>query len=350
MEHLRPAVPGPDLGGRARLRPPAVHRHPRPAVAFQESLFSADRPSSATCCRFYPDLGSDAVRRVIPGEESKRDQVRVGLTMLNDEDHEEFAQLTAGLPRAVRHPADRLRAGRGKRDQILTSGWERMQNSPDPGARRRDHRGGQDRQPPVRRPGRRRQPDPGHGRPGWSASADVRPTGTCRAIDTSRRPAAVQRAAEAEPGYAADLPGRAALGRRGGGGPPVADAAPPSATRPSRRRPASPTRRSTLRWPGTPDRRAGRRGITTPSSPREEQAGGRRRPDRSSRGHQRPATRSTRAGSTGCSSSGPPADRPTRSSPNCGAGSTTRPDASAPRWSGSCGRSRCTRLEEVLAC
>src|SRR6478735_9219253 len=99
-------------------------------MAFQESLFSADRTEQRDLLSFYPDLGSDAVEGETRSEESERDQGSVGLTMLNDEDHEEFAHLTEayrdrfGIPLivSVRDVANR--------NQILTSGWERMQNAP----------------------------------------------------------------------------------------------------------------------------------------------------------------------------------------------------------------------------
>ena len=48
---LRPAVPGPELGGRAGLRPAAVQGHPRPADGVPGvAVLRRPRPSSATCC------------------------------------------------------------------------------------------------------------------------------------------------------------------------------------------------------------------------------------------------------------------------------------------------------------
>ena len=62
---------GPDLGRGTRLRPAAVHRHPGPAPAFQEALFSADRAEQRDLLSFYPDLGSDAANDETRGEESR---------------------------------------------------------------------------------------------------------------------------------------------------------------------------------------------------------------------------------------------------------------------------------------
>ena len=165
-------------------------------MAFQESLFSADRTEQRDLLSFYPDLGSDAVEGETRSEESERDQGSVGLTMLNDEDHEEFAHLTEAYRDRFGIPLIVSVRDVEKRDEILKTGWERMQNAPDPGIRGRDHRGGQDRQPPVRRPGRRRQPDPGRtGGPDGSSTADRCRTvaARCQQRSTQRRPAAVQR-------------------------------------------------------------------------------------------------------------------------------------------------------------
>ena len=99
-------------------------------MAFQESLFSAERTEQRDLLSFYPDLGSDAVEGDTRGEESARDQGHVGLTMLNDEDHEEFAHLTEAYRDRFGIPLIVSVRDVENRNQILKSGWERMQNAP----------------------------------------------------------------------------------------------------------------------------------------------------------------------------------------------------------------------------
>jgi len=100
-------------------------------VSFQEALFSSDRREQSELLSFYPDLGSDAVEGSEPlGEESIKDQSSAGLTLLNDEDHEEFAQLTQAYRERFGFPLIVSVRDVEKRDTILRNGWERMQNSP----------------------------------------------------------------------------------------------------------------------------------------------------------------------------------------------------------------------------
>jgi len=99
-------------------------------VSFQEALFSSDRSEQHDLFTFYPDLGSDAVEGDTRGEESARDQGAVGLTLLNDEDHEQFALLTQAYRERFGIPLIVSVRDVEKRDQILKTGWERMQNSP----------------------------------------------------------------------------------------------------------------------------------------------------------------------------------------------------------------------------
>src|SRR6476659_10012145 len=100
-------------------------------ISFQEALFSSDRTEQRDLLSFYPDLGSDAVEGSEPlGEESIKDQSSAGLTLLNDEDHDEFAQLTQAYRERFGFPLIVSVRDVEKRDTILRNGWERMQNSP----------------------------------------------------------------------------------------------------------------------------------------------------------------------------------------------------------------------------
>ena len=56
--------------------------------------------------------------------------IEAGLTLLNDEDHEQFAQLTPAYRERFGIPLIVSVRDVEKRHQILRTGWERMQNSP----------------------------------------------------------------------------------------------------------------------------------------------------------------------------------------------------------------------------
>ncbi len=99
-------------------------------MAFQEALFSADRNEQRDLLSFYPDFGSDAVDGEVLGEWSERDQGSVGLTTLNDEDHEECTHLTEAYRDRFGIPLIVSVRDVAKRDDILEAGWERMQNAP----------------------------------------------------------------------------------------------------------------------------------------------------------------------------------------------------------------------------
>jgi len=99
-------------------------------VSFQEALFTSDRKQQNELLSFYPDLGSDAVEGTELTDESKKDQSSAGLTLLNDEDHDEFAHLTQAYRERFGFPLIVSVRDVEKRDQILKSGWGRMQNSP----------------------------------------------------------------------------------------------------------------------------------------------------------------------------------------------------------------------------
>ncbi|HEY6931932.1 MAG TPA: 2-oxo-4-hydroxy-4-carboxy-5-ureidoimidazoline decarboxylase, partial [Marmoricola sp.] len=73
-------------------------------------------------------LGDDEVAAGARGEESQRDQSTLGLTWLNETDHEAFGSLAAayrakfGIPliTCIRDAADK--------DQVLANGWARLDN------------------------------------------------------------------------------------------------------------------------------------------------------------------------------------------------------------------------------
>ena len=96
--------------------------------AFQEALFTSDSSEQRDLLAAYPDLGSDAGPDL--SEESSRDQSTAGLTLLNDEDHEAFGELTQAYRERFGIPLIVSVRDVEKRDLILKSGWERMHNSP----------------------------------------------------------------------------------------------------------------------------------------------------------------------------------------------------------------------------
>ncbi|MFN8197009.1 MAG: 2-oxo-4-hydroxy-4-carboxy-5-ureidoimidazoline decarboxylase [Nakamurella multipartita] len=97
-------------------------------AAFQDALFTAGRSEQRDLLAFYPDLGSDAGPEMT--EESKKDRSAAGLMLLNDEDHEQFSHLTSAYRERFGIPLIMSVRDVEKRDQILKSGWERLQNSP----------------------------------------------------------------------------------------------------------------------------------------------------------------------------------------------------------------------------
>ena len=132
-------------------------------VAFQEALLSGRREDQDELIAHYPDLGADRVAGGEEGEDSVRDQSAAGLTRLSNEDHQRFSELTAAYRERFGIPLIVCVRDVEKRDHILRTGWQRMENSPAQETGVGADRDRQDRQPPVRRPGRRGQPD--HQRP-----------------------------------------------------------------------------------------------------------------------------------------------------------------------------------------
>ncbi len=70
VRHLRPAVPGPALGGRAGLRPAAVHRHPRPAALVPGGAVLRRPSEQQRAVHLLPGPRRDAVDGDARGEES----------------------------------------------------------------------------------------------------------------------------------------------------------------------------------------------------------------------------------------------------------------------------------------
>jgi uric acid transporter len=98
-------------------------------AAFQEALFSGGRREQRALMAEYPDLGADRVAVGDEGEESLTDQSSAGLTRLTEEDHAEFHTLAAGYRDRFGIPLIVCVRDMQDRDQILRTGWARMDNS-----------------------------------------------------------------------------------------------------------------------------------------------------------------------------------------------------------------------------
>jgi OHCU decarboxylase len=98
-------------------------------TAFQEALFTAPPQRQAELMSFYPALGGDSVASGDEGAYSHGDQSTAGLTRLTDEDHAAFTELTDAYRDRFGFPLIVSVRDAGGRDQILESGWARMNNS-----------------------------------------------------------------------------------------------------------------------------------------------------------------------------------------------------------------------------
>jgi OHCU decarboxylase len=98
-------------------------------TAFQEALFTASPQQQAELMSFYPALGSDSVASGDEGAFSHGDQSTAGLTRLTDEDHAAFTELTDAYRDRFGFPLIVSVRDAGGRNQILESGWTRMNNS-----------------------------------------------------------------------------------------------------------------------------------------------------------------------------------------------------------------------------
>jgi len=96
--------------------------------SFQEALFSGSREEQRDLMSFYPDLGDETVAAGERGAESLRDQSSVGLTWLTDTDHEEFGELAHAYRERFGFPLILCVRETGSRDQVLASGWARVDN------------------------------------------------------------------------------------------------------------------------------------------------------------------------------------------------------------------------------
>ncbi len=93
--------------------------------AMQDALFSGNLEQQATLLEAFPYLGSDQLER----KESTRDQSELGLTHLNDEDYDEFAELNQTYLDRFGFPLIVSVRDLQKRHEVLARGWERIDNS-----------------------------------------------------------------------------------------------------------------------------------------------------------------------------------------------------------------------------
>src|SRR5690348_844814 len=92
--------------------------------AFQEALFAATVEEQEQLINSYPDLGAHV------GGASLEDQSTLGLHRLAEKEHEELASLTAAYRDRFGFPLITAVRDRTSFDHVLSSGWERLNNSP----------------------------------------------------------------------------------------------------------------------------------------------------------------------------------------------------------------------------
>ena len=98
--------------------------------AFQDALFAATVEEQEQLINSYPTLGSQAVAMGNEGEESLTDQSALGLNRLAEKEHEELASLTEAYREHFGFPLVVAVRDQTSFDQVLRSGWERLNNSP----------------------------------------------------------------------------------------------------------------------------------------------------------------------------------------------------------------------------
>jgi uric acid transporter len=98
--------------------------------AFQEALFSATEDEQRLLIDSYPDLGADSVAEGDEGPDSLRDQSVLGLTRLDEKAHSELSELTSQYRDRFGFPLVTCVRDRDSFDQVVRTGWERLNNSP----------------------------------------------------------------------------------------------------------------------------------------------------------------------------------------------------------------------------
>lgn len=98
-------------------------------MALQESLFAATDEEQLTLIGAYPDLGSASVVHGEEGPASLADQSTLGLTRLDQRDHDELSELTGLYRERFGFPMVTCVRDRDSFSQVLRHGWERLDNS-----------------------------------------------------------------------------------------------------------------------------------------------------------------------------------------------------------------------------
>ncbi|MGN6751459.1 MAG: 2-oxo-4-hydroxy-4-carboxy-5-ureidoimidazoline decarboxylase [Intrasporangium sp.] len=98
--------------------------------AFQDALFSGTPEDQAALLGSYPELGAESVATALPDDVSFRDQSALGLTRLDQKDHEELADLTSRYQDRFGFPLIMAVRDRESLSQVLRQGWARLDNSP----------------------------------------------------------------------------------------------------------------------------------------------------------------------------------------------------------------------------
>jgi OHCU decarboxylase len=98
--------------------------------AFQEALFSATEEEQKQLIDTYPTLGADSVAEGAEGEDSLKDQSILGLTRLDNAQHDELSELTTQYRDRFGFPLVMCVRDRDSFDEMLRTGWDRLNNSP----------------------------------------------------------------------------------------------------------------------------------------------------------------------------------------------------------------------------